>query len=85
MIDQLADIIILEYEGIIVAGESHEAAPLFRAVGDAGGILEIGHDVEELRLELPQPAFQLLQIDAVLVQRNIDDFGAARTESGASS
>ena len=44
-IAELADVIVLEHIGIVIAGQPHETGTGFLVIGDAGGVLQIGHDV----------------------------------------
>ena len=58
----------------------HNAVMHFLAVAQAGGVLEVRDNVDELRVVLGEDLFQLVAVDAVLVQADGADLRAVEVE-----
>ena len=70
---QVAVGIVLEHEEPVALGELQDPLPFFQTGGDAGGVLEIGDQVEEFDVRLGfERLFQRREIDPVLFQRHAD-------------
>jgi hypothetical protein len=85
LVAQLAVGGVLDDEEIVFRRELHDALAALEAQGDAGGVLEVGDEVEELVVllvgaEFLEEGLEEVDVDAVVVDRHAQRHGAVGAE-----